>query len=391
MDTIDLAVVGGGVVGLSTAHHWGRRFPGQTVVVFDKNKFLGEEQSGRNSGTFHTGYQYPKDSLKSKLSLLAIVAGKEFAAEYGVPYATVGKVVVATTEEQLPRLRDFYLRAKEKGVNIEYLTREAIKELEPNVEALAGLYTKDTGIIDTATYIRTLAQVVERQEGVVLKHAMVKQVIPDGNDFILQINQQGEEYEVRTDMLVNAAGLYSDRVGKQINPDFPYEIKPLRGEFMKLNKRARPELWLNGTLVYPVPQPIQGMYDQWGNQKTMAGVHTVTTFSMRADGTAYIGNTVLIGPLSHLVEDKADYEKDRLPAEEFHKRVVPFYQGLRVDDLEPDQVGIQVKIKGYDDYVLQRDPLHPNAVHAICDSPGMSSSIVIGKYLVYEVLREGRA
>ncbi len=390
MDTIDLAVVGGGVVGLSAAYHWGKRFPGQTVVAFDKNRFLGEEQSGRNSGVIHSGYQYPKDSLKSRLCLLANPRLKAFAAEHDIPHATVGKLIVATQEKELPLMQRLYRAAKEKGVAIDYLNSQEIKRLEPNVHSLEGLYTKHTGIIDAATYVRKLAQAVERQEGVVLKHAKVEKVIPEGHDFILQINQDGEEYEARAGLLINAAGLFADQIGRQINPEFPYEIHPLRGEFMKINKKSRPELWMNGINVYPVPQPIPGMYDQWGNPKTMAGVHLTPTFSLAADGTAYVGNTVLVGPLSHLIESRSDYRQNRRGAEEFHARVAPIFPSLQIEDLEEDQAGIQVKIKGYDDYVLQRDTLHPNAVHAICDSPGMTSSLVIGDYLVNDVLREGK-
>ncbi len=381
-----MAIVGGGVSGLTTAMYAVERKPGTTVVVFEKHSFLGEEQSGRNSGVAHSGYQYPRDSLKSQLCLIPLL--KEFAAEHGIPYANTGKFIVATEEEELPRMRALYERAKEKGVDIEYLTGEAIREMEPNIQAIAGLHTKQTGIVDAATYVRTLAKIVEQKDGVVLRRAMVTNIIPTGDDFVLQVNQDGLEYEVQAGLVVNAAGLFSDQVAKWVNPDFPYTIKPLRGEFMKFNKNSRPELWMGDRNVYPVPQPIPGMYDQWGNQKTMAGVHLTPTFDLRADGTAAIGNTVLLGPLGHMVESRTDYAKDRKGKEEFIERIQHIQPHLTIDDLTEDQVGIQVKLKGYDDYVLGRDPLHPNFANMICDSPGMSGSLGNGHYMVYEVLKD---
>ncbi|MDP3639829.1 MAG: FAD-dependent oxidoreductase, partial [Nanoarchaeota archaeon] len=281
-----------------------------------------------------------------------------------------------------------YDRAQEKGVDIEYLPREAIRELEPNIEAIAGFHTKQTGIIDAATYVRDLAKIVEKKEGIVLRKACIKNIIPVGDDFVLQVSQDDLEYEVQAGLVVNAAGLFADEVARRVNPEFPYVIRPLRGEFMKFNKKSRPELWMQGMNVYPVPEPIPGMFDQWGNQKAMAGVHLTPTFELGADGMAHIGNTVLLGPLGRPVESKTDYTHDRCGPEAFIKRIRLLFPQLRVEDLQEDQVGIQVKIKGYDDYIIARDPRYPNFANMFCDSPGMSGSLANGRYMVYDVLKE---
>lgn len=388
METIDMAIVGGGVSGLTTALYSVERKPGSTIVVFEKHSFLGKEQSGRNSGVAHSGYQYPPESLKSKLCLQANPLLKRFAAEHGIPYANTGKLIVATLEEELPLLRSLYDRAKEKGVDIEYLTREAIRELELNVDAIAGFNTRQTGIIDAATYVRDLAKIVEQKEGLVLRKAKINNIVPVGDDFVLHVTQDSIEYEVQAGLVVNAAGLFADEVARWVNPKFPYIIKPLRGEFMKFNKHSRPELWMQGMNVYPVPQPIPGMYDQWGNQKAMAGVHLTPTFDMSADGTAHIGNTVLLGPLGRPVESKTDYTRDRCGPQAFIERIRPLFPQLHEEDLVEDQVGIQVKIRDYDDYIIARDTEHPNFANMFCDSPGMSGSLANGRYMVYEVLKD---
>ena len=390
MDNVDYAIIGGGLNGLAAAYRLLEKYPDKIIVVLEKNKYLGEEQSGRNSGVIHSGYQYDHTTLKGKLCVKANSMLKEFAQEHGVPYATVGKMIVATNDEEEKRLDFYYQRARAGGVSIDRLTRDEIKKYEPQVEGQAALYTKDTGVIDAATYVRTLEKLVEQKGGFILTNTPVEDVTPRGDGFILHVNEHGTQYTFQAEIVINAAGLYADTLARKVNPEFPHIVKALRGEFAQFKRKSRPEIMTNATNIYPVPKPIPGMLDQYGNPKTMAGTHLTPTFEIGSDGQAKLGNRIIVGPLAQLVQDKNVYEQGRKPLEAFVADVKPIFPHLRVEDLELDYAGIQVKIQGYDDFVIERDKKYPNFVNVIADTPGMTSSLAISHYLVNEVLRDGK-
>src|SRR3989338_5791833 len=320
MEHIDIAIVGAGASGLAAAYRLGERYPSKDIFVFEKNKEIGDEQSGHNSGVDHSRYQYHPNSLKSRLRGFSPVSLKEFSLKHGIFYKTVGKLIVANTDDLVKELKFFEENARTAGVPIEYLTREQVKEKEPNVECLAALHTPTTGIVDAAKYVRTLGDLVEKQGGNILKGAPVINLKPDGNKFIVEVKQGNDQYEFGAEMVINAAGLFADELARKINPEFPYFIKPLRGEYMKFNKTLRKELFTN-MCVYPVPAIIHGMFDEHGRPKRAAGTHLTPIF----DFTGNISNNVWVGPLHSVVKDKSDYHKNRKGKEEFVKDI-PFFQ-----------------------------------------------------------------
>ena len=391
MESIDIAIIGAGASGLAAAYRIGQRLQEhgreKSIFILEKNKHLGEEQSGHNSGVDHSRYQHHPKSLKSRLRGRSPLSLKKFCAEYGIHYKTVGKLIVATTETELSQLKFYKENAdqasKETGILLEaeLLTAEQTRALEPHVECLAALHTPKTGIVDAAHYIRTLADLVEKQGSSILKEAPVTDLKTDGEGFIVTFEQSREKYEVRAKMVINAAGVYGDELAKKVNPEFPYTIRPLRGEYMKFNTRARSELAMNGKCVYPVPTIIEGMFDEHGLPKRAAGNHLTPIFD--ADGN--ISNWVWVGPLHKVVESKDNYSKDRRTAQEFVVNL-PFFPQLQQDDLQEEQTGIQLKFVGYDDWVIERDKKIPNLIHYLEDSPGMSGSLDSSYYLVHDVL-----
>ena len=388
-DSIDISIIGGGCNGLATGLALAKEYPDKTIAIFEKQKFLGEEQSGHNSGVKHSGLFYHPDSLKAKLCVRGNELLGRFTEEHEVASKDVGKLTVASCKKDLPKLYELEQRAKKNQVpGIRLLCHSEIKECEPNVDAVAALYTPSTGIVNAAEYVRKLESLVNFTQGMILKRAMVTDVIAYDNSFVLSVDQGGEKYELFSGMVINAAGLFADEVGRMINPDFPYTIKPLKGEYMKFSKRKREDLYLHQLNVYPVPRDIPGMFDQHGKAKEMSGTHLTSVFEYDAEGKAVVGNTILVGPLSHVVSDKKNYSHERTDPRAYHADIVKFFSGLQIEDLEFDQVGIQAKIVGYDDFVIERDKKHPQALHLIADSPGFTSSLAIAEYVVNLIRRD---
>ncbi|MBI5065791.1 FAD-dependent oxidoreductase [Candidatus Woesearchaeota archaeon] len=383
MDKVDVVIIGGGVCGLAAAYFYSKKFPKQEILLLEKNLYLGEEQSGRNSGVLHSGILNPKNSLKSELCSRGVEMLKSFAKAYNIPCETVGKITVATKKEELIKL-DFYLKqAIANGAqDARIIDKKEINLLEPNVEALAAVYTPSTAIIDTASYIKTLTKSVKNNSVTISPSTRVENVTPNNSNFVLNIVQNGEELNLETKILINAAGLFSEEIARLINPEFPYKIKPLRGEFMKFNKKKRRDILMNGLAVYPLPSIMPGgVLDQYSKPRNVAGTHLIPTFDLLANGSYEVGSTVHVGPLSKETSDRSDYENNRSNSEEFVKQI-SFFPGLKSDDLELDYTGIQLKMEGYNDFVIEKDKKYQNAIHVLAESPGLSSSLAIGEYMV---------
>lgn len=390
MESIDITIIGGGCNGLATGLALAKEYPEKTIAIFEKQKYLGEEQSGHNSGVKHSGIFYHPGSLKARLCVRGNELLGRFTQEHQVAAKDVGKLTVAATLDDLPKLNELEERAHRNEVpGVKRLTREEIKEYEPNVDAVAALYTPSTGIVNAAEYVNKLESLVNEKQGMILKRAIVTGVRSQEDEFVLSVDQDGQKYDFASGMVINAAGLFADEVGRMINPDFPYQIKPLKGEYLKFSKKKRADLYVRGLNVYPVPKDIPNLFDQWGKPKEMSGTHLTSVFEYDAQGRAVVGNTVLVGPLSHVVKDKRNYDHERTDPRDYHQDIVKFFPGLRVEDLEFEQVGIQAKLIGYDDFVIERDTKHPQAIHLIADSPGFTSSLAIAEYIV-NMLRNGQ-
>ena len=245
---VDVAVIGGGIVGVATAMAvLGKSRVSLTIV--EKEARLAAHQTGHNSGVIHSGLYYKPGSLKAR----NCTAGRElllrFCAQHGIPAERCGKVVVATGPEQLPALAELRRRGEANGlVGLRSLAAEEIRELEPHAAGIAGLFVPQTGIVDYARVTEAYAEVVRQRGGDVLLSAPVRAIVRDGAGTVLVTNAG----EVRCRFLVNCAGLHSDRVARLAGVDPGILIVPFRGEYYELTPDRR-ELVRN--LIYPVPDP----------------------------------------------------------------------------------------------------------------------------------------
>jgi len=241
----DVLVVGGGIVGLSTAYAITRAAPGTRVTVLEKEPGPALHQTGRNSGVIHSGIYYRPGSLKARYAVRGAAEMVKFCAEHGIPHAVTGKLIVATGREELPRLHALAQRGRENGIPVRELGPAQITEYEPEVQGLAALHVGTTGICDFVAVARQLGEA----SGTQIRYGS-KVVRIDRRPSLGVAVQTGDEAVLRARVLVNCAGLHCDEVARLTGDDPQMRIVPFRGEYYSL---ARPSL-VRG-LVYPVPDP----------------------------------------------------------------------------------------------------------------------------------------
>ncbi|MFE1199069.1 L-2-hydroxyglutarate oxidase [Streptomyces olivaceoviridis] len=241
----DVLVIGGGIVGLSTAYAITRAAPGTRVIVLEKEPGPARHQTGRNSGVIHSGIYYRPDSLKARYAVRGAAEMVKFCAEYGIAHAVTGKLIVATERDELPRLHALVQRGRENGIPVRELGPAQITEYEPQVRGLAATHVGTTGVCDFVGVAGELA----RASGAEIRYgARVVRVDRRPERGVAVLTAAGDV--VRARVLVNCAGLHCDEVARLTGDDPEVRIVPFRGEYYEL---ARPEL-VRG-LVYPVPDP----------------------------------------------------------------------------------------------------------------------------------------
>jgi L-2-hydroxyglutarate oxidase LhgO len=209
----DVAVVGGGIVGLATAYKIAQRYPALTVCVLEKESTLAFHQTGHNSGVIHSGLYYRPGSVKAKTCAAGRRELTEFARRYGIPFEICGKVIVATEERELPHMERIFRNAVENGIEgVEKIDAQRIKQLEPACQGLAGLHVPVTGIIDFTKVATALADCVRaaNSDNQILTNREVVDLAVDGLHTVVTTRAG----EVRTRLLINCAGLNSDRIAK---------------------------------------------------------------------------------------------------------------------------------------------------------------------------------
>jgi (S)-2-hydroxyglutarate dehydrogenase len=246
--TNDVAIIGGGIVGLATAHALIEQQPDRRITVLDKERHWGAHQTGHNSGVIHSGLYYPPGSAKARFARAGGEAMYRFCTDHGIPVRRTGKVVVATSIDQLPRLAELQRRGTANGVQVSELDQIGLREREPHVRGVRALHVPDAGITDFAAVSEKLAELLA-ERGVDLRPATeLLGVRRDGSDLALRTDRG----EIRTRRAVNCAGLHSDAVAELAGTTPPARVLPFRGEYYETTSFSRD---LVNSLVYPVPDP----------------------------------------------------------------------------------------------------------------------------------------
>jgi L-2-hydroxyglutarate oxidase len=246
----EIVVIGGGIVGLSTARALLEKFPGCSLLLIEKESRLAFHQTGRNSGVIHSGIYYKPGSLKARLCVEGGREMIEFCRVTQVLHEVVGKVVVATQENEFPALEELLRRGNANGVlGLEMIGPERLREIEPHASGLKALYVPGSGIVDYRMVCVKLSEQITKLGGHLQTRAEFYQAVRDGHHWKLQTQYGG----ISAGFLVNCGGLQSDRVTRQSAAQPPTKIIPFRGEYYDLTPEARP---LVKNLIYPVPNPL---------------------------------------------------------------------------------------------------------------------------------------
>jgi L-2-hydroxyglutarate oxidase len=390
----DFAIIGGGIVGLSTGMALGQRYPDAKILVLEKESRWAFHQTGNNSGVIHSGVYYKPGSFKAKFCRDGCQSMVEFCQQHNIPHEVCGKVIIATEEKELPLLENLFQRGLQNGIPVRRITGAEVLEYEPHVSAIAGIHVQTTGIADYKKVCQKYADLIREQGGDLRLNTKVLRIVKTAKGQVLETSQG--EFETR--FVINCAGLHSDRVAKLNNVDPQAKIVPFRGEYYELTPEKR---HLVKGLIYPVPNP----------DFPFLGVH----FTRMIDGTVHAGPNAVLS-LKREGYHKTDIDlRDfaevmtypgfwKLAAKHYDEGIKEIIRSfskaafvaslqrlipeVRSEDVIPTHAGVRAQAlmhdgKLVDDFLIVEGE---NSIH-VCNapSPAATSSLEIGKAVVERV------
>ena len=409
--TADIAVVGGGILGLAVARELGRRDPARRIVVLEREAQVGEHQTGHNSGVVHAGIYYAPGSLKARLCVEGVRVLRAYCEERGIAYDACGKLIVALGEHELPGLDELERRGIANGVpGLRRLDAAGLREIEPHAAGIAALHSPETAIADFGAVARALADDVRAAGGEILLEAPVEGIdvraaangqpagAGDARGRRVVLRHAGGE--VAAGFAVFCAGLWSDRLARLAGADPDPRIVPFRGAYLRL-KPERAQL-VRG-LIYPVPDP----------SLPFLGVH----LTRHVDGEVLIGPTALLAPARDAYALRTVKRADlgetlrwpgtwrmarrywRTGATELHHALSPaaltraaaaYLPAIAPGDAEPAFAGVRAQALArdgslVDDFAFSHTE---RALHVRnAPSPGATASLAIARYVADEAER----
>ncbi|GHH95350.1 L-2-hydroxyglutarate oxidase [Streptomyces capillispiralis] len=388
----DVLVVGGGIVGLSTAYAISRAAPGTRVTVLEKEPGPARHQTGRNSGVIHSGIYYRPGSLKARYAVRGAAEMVKFCAEYDIPHAVTGKLIVATARDELPRLHALVQRGRENGITVRELGAAQMAEYEPEIDGLAAIHVGTTGICDFAAVARRLAEA----SGAEIRYgARVVRVDRRPDRGVAVLTAAGDV--VRGRIMVNCAGLHCDSIARLTGDEPGARIVPFRGEYYEL---ARPDL-VRG-LVYPVPDPAFPFLGVHLTRGIDGSVHVGPNAVPALAREGYDWGTVRPRELGATLAWPGSWQLARrhwrygggelhrsLSRRAFAKAVRRLLPAVREEDLVPAAAGVRAQAvlrdgTLADDFLIRETP---RAVHVLnAPSPAATASLPIGREVARRAL-----
>ncbi len=386
----DIGIIGGGIVGLATALALKSQFPQHSLTILEKEPQLADHQTGHNSGVIHAGIYYKPGSYKAKLCVGGARLLMEFCEENRVRYDRCGKLIVATGENELPRLQALYERGTANGIGgLELIGPERIREIEPHARAVRALYSPNTAITDYRMVAEAMAKRIVDAGGSILLSSRVLAIKRSDGLFHLETARK----TVQCRCIINCSGLFADRVAAMMGLRQDVRLIPFRGEYYTLGSECR----LVRGLIYPVPDPefpflgvhftkrIQGGYE--------AGPNAVLAFAREG----YTLSNVCWKDLFEMFGFAGFWAMAR---KHWRTQVYELYRSvsrraflhalqklvpeLRNKDLEPGGSGVRAQIvtaEGslVDDFLIVEAPNAINVLNA--PSPAATASIAIGRHI----------
>ena len=360
-ERVDAVVIGAGVVGLACAR--ALALQGREVLVLEKAEAIGTETSSRHSEVIHAGIYYPVGSLKARFCVEGKLKMYRFLDEHGVPYKRLGKLIVATSEDQIPALQQIQDRAVKAGVDdLTFLSHNEVVAMEPDLRCVTALLSPSTGVLDSHSYMLALQGDAEERGGMIAFHAPVEggRIDEDGIELVVG---GAERMTLKATTVVNSGGLHAQPMAASLQ-GFPADKVPpqyfCKGNYYTLSGVRAPF----SHLIYPAPE------------QAGLGIHL----------TLDLGGQARFGPDVEWV-DSIDYTVDPRRADSFYAAVRKYWPGLPDDSLQPGYAGMRPKIQApgtpaLDFMVGPRDHGVPGLVNLFgIESPGVTSSLAIADHV----------
>ena len=386
----DFIIVGGGIVGVSTALTLIKQNPSKKILLLEKEKSFAHHQTGHNSGVIHAGVYYEPGSLKAEFCREGLKETIAFCNTHGIPYEQCGKLLVATNDIELQRMDKLFDRCKANNIEAEILNQEKLHEIEPNVFGIGAILVKSTGIVDYTLITKKMSEQFESLGGEFLLNSKVTNL--DENKERIQVITSNET--LNSKYLICCAGLMADRVAKLLDIKINFQIIPFRGEYFRLKEKHNS---LVKHLIYPIPDP----------DLPFLGVH----LTKMIDGTITVGPNAVLGfkregygmfnfslrDTIQFLSFKGFYQvvkknlksglyeiKNSIFKRGYLKEVQKYSPQIKLNDLVPYPAGIRAQAV-LEDGTLVHDFLFAESERSIhlCNapSPAATSAIPIGKYI----------
>ena len=386
----DYVVLGGGIVGVSTALSLITKHPDKRILLVEKEESFAQHQTGHNSGVIHAGVYYEPGSLKAKFCREGLKETIKFCSLHKIPYQQCGKLLVATNDTELKRMKELYERCKSNDIEVEILNEKTLNEIEPNISGIGALLVKSTGIVNYKLITKKMSEQFESLGGMFLLNTKIINLKEDEDK--IQIITSNETFSSR--YLVCCAGLMADRIAKLLKIKINFQIVPFRGEYFKLPEKHNN---LVKHLIYPIPDPTL----------PFLGVH----LTKMIDGSITVGPNAVLGfkregysQFNFSLKDTLQllsfkgfhkvlmrnfksglYEmKNSIFKRGYLKEVQKYSPSVKLNDLQPYPAGIRAQAV-LDDGTLVHDFLFAESRRSIhvCNapSPAATSAIPIGKYI----------
>ena len=390
--TYDVAIIGGGIDGLATARGLLERFPSLSLVLCEKESELGTHQTGHNSGVIHSGIYYKPGSYKAKLCVEGARLAVEFCDAHGIKYDRCGKVIVATSQEEIPRLRTLHERGIANGVpGVTMIEAERVREIEPHVRALAGIHSPNTAIVDWGEVALAFGRDLAARGVTIERNFPVTAITRVRGGGVAVSTTQ---HSITARRIVNCAGLYSDVVARLAGAEPEVQIVPFRGEYYML--RPEREHLVHG-LIYPVPDPefpfLGVHFTRTIHGEVEAGPNAVLAFAREGYGWKTARPGEMLGTLRYRGFWSMARKYWRTGAYEVYRSLskAAFVKALQrlVPELKPEDVkaggsGVRAQAVRPDGSLLDDFSIvtSADAIHVLnAPSPGATASLAIGRHI----------
>jgi L-2-hydroxyglutarate oxidase len=392
----DIAIIGGGIVGAATFYKIQKRNPSLKLALFEKEDSLAAHQTGHNSGVIHSGLYYKPGSLKARNCIEGRHELVDFAKTYNVDHDVCGKVVVATDEKELPHMnRIFGIGTENKIEGIEKINAEQVREIEPHVKSIGGIWVPCTGIIDFVGATKKmveLAQSINENSKVFMGHE-IKNIVKEDTFSVLHSTKG----TFKAKYLVFCAGLQADRLAKKDGVKLKEKVVGFRGDYYELTDQAKHKV---KNLIYPVPNPdfpfLGVHFTRMTNGEIECGPNAVFTFKREgynktdfslkdtADALSYGGTWKLFfNNMSFGINEYRRAFSKRL----FLKTLQRMIPSLESNDIRPGRAGVRALLLSQDGDTRDdfRIEYHGNSIHVLnAPSPAATASLAIGNYVSEE-------